>query len=120
MAVWVCKYARTNYESRRGHMKQPIDKYYSIAFERFELGSNHFDLLKYIQREYSLIQYLIQLEFQLETFESIRSRAPSGAFTRFTSFNFHLERLQIQTGTFTRFTSFNVHEVHRLRIPSGT
>ena len=38
MPVWVYKYVRTNYESRQGHMEQPIDKYYSIAFE---LGSKH-------------------------------------------------------------------------------
>ena len=29
-----------NYEPRRGHMEQPFDMFYSIAFERFESVSN--------------------------------------------------------------------------------
>ena len=48
-----------NYESHLEHMEQPFDMFYSIAFERFEPGSNESNPFKGIS---SLIWYLIQLE----------------------------------------------------------
>ena len=33
----------SNYESHLEHSEKPLDMFYSIAFERFELGSTQFD-----------------------------------------------------------------------------
>ena len=53
----------TNYESHLEHMEQPFDMFYSIAFERFELGSSLVRVVSNIFKGISsLTQYLILVE----------------------------------------------------------
>ena len=93
----------TNYESHLEHMEQPFVQYYSIAFERFELGLN-------------IIKYHVQVSFLDIEFDTIRTQFETQTFTMFTRFTSSGRSVYELCHERSTFTNFNVHEFQRSRI----